>query len=224
MKRLLKKALYIYLAIASNIFAISKGQATIVVMDKTILNGGTLTGGCTDSTGATATANLIYTSDLVPKVANYRIGQSVAVYRSAFSLTNTGSGAATYNTSTGVFNMPTFAQYVPVINSNVTRALNSAYTVSATEPAFLCYSIQISVTLALSSLTGTVTLQYSTNGGSTYVSLPKVAFAPPAAGLGLLTSQIVQVNGYVPANALVKITTTTIAGITYTYSDGQETY
>lgn len=219
------KAIIILALIFANLFDAPHAQSgPLDIIGSMSIGGSIVVGGCADSTGATSADNTFYSSLMTGRVINWKLGQGNSIYRNALSLTTTGTGAATYNTGTGVFNMPTFTQYIPTISSNVTRALNSAFTVSTTQQAFLCYSVSVNVTLALSSLTGTVTLQYSTNGGSTYISLPKVAFTPPTAGLGILTSQIVQVNGFVPANALVRITTTTVSGITYTYSDGQETY
>lgn len=219
------KKIVLLLIIWTNIFDVQYAQSSpILITGSMVIGGGMVIGGCTDSTGATAADNTFYSSLMAGRAMNWKLGQSNPIYRAAFSLTTAGSGAATYSSSTGVFNFPTFAQYVPTVHDNTVRTLNSGFTVSATQLAFLCYSVQISVTLALSVLTGTVTLQYSTNGGTTYISLPKVAFTPLLAGLGLTTSQIVQVNGYVPANALVRIATTTISGVTYTYTDGQETY
>jgi len=206
--------------IFTNLFCYNYAQ--INVSDAIVLGGYNVNGAGNDPTMVTATANGLAS---VLAVRTFVRDSSGRYGRLAVSLTTTGtSGAASYSSSTGVFNVPNYTQYAPTVNSNVARSLNSAFTVSATYQAWVCYSVQISVTLAVSSLTGTVTLQYSTNGGSSYISLPKVAFTPAAAGLGLATSQIVQVNGYVPANALVKITTTTVSGVSYTYSDGQEVY
>lgn len=125
-------------------------------------------------------------------------------------------------------NQPTIpiALTIPILHDSVSRSLNTTYTITSTGsfPIFVCYSIQINVTLALSALTGSVYLQYSINGGTTWKSLPKVAFTPALAGLGLTTNQIVQINGFVPVGAIEKITTTTVSGITYIYQTGQETY
>lgn len=136
----------------------------------------------------------------------------------------TGKPSLATIATTGLYSDLIGAPSTQAINNNVSRSLNSSFTISATKMSFFNYSIRISVTISLSAGSGLVTPQYSTNGGSTWVSLPVVAYAPALTGIGLLTSQTVQVSGWVPANALVKITTTSATGVTYTYLDGQEIY
>jgi len=70
--------------------------------------------------------------------------------RNAISLTTTGSGAATYNSSTGVLNVPTPAGAVTPSQASATRSLNTIYQVSSTRPALAFYSVQCTITATIS--------------------------------------------------------------------------
>lgn len=143
----------------------------------------------------------------------------------SISLPNTGTSGTYEKTTTDAQGRIT-SGYNQIINNNVSRSLNSNYTISTTQESFVCYTIQINITIGLSASTGTTTLQYSTNSGSSWISLPEVSFNPPLLTIGLLTSQKLQVNGWIPANALVRILTATSGGgtTTFTYITGQERY
>lgn len=113
----------------------------------------------------------------------------------------------------------------PTIYNNPTRSLNTAFTISSTGEAWFCYSIQIAVTVTvtLNATQGTVTPQYSVNGGTSWVNLPTISYIPSLVGVGLLTSQVLQVNGFVPKGALVKLVTSG-TGATFTILNTQERY
>lgn len=140
--------------------------------------------------------------------------------RSSISLTTTGTGAATYNNSTGVLNIPTPSIPSVTQNDNVSRSLNTNYTVSASQRARLYYSVNISWNIAaLLSGSGSAFLEYSTNGGSSWVIINQVSKS-----IGLLTfagADDMNLNGEVPANALVRIRTSS-TNMTVSYVRGQE--
>lgn len=142
--------------------------------------------------------------------------------RTSISLTTTGTGAASYNNSTGVLNIPTNTGVSISINNAVARSLNSNYTISATRSANVTYSINISWNIAaLLSGSGTAFLEYSTNGGSSWVTVNQVSKS-----IGLLTfagADDMNLTGWIPVNALVRIRTTA-SNMTITYTTGQETY
>lgn len=193
--------------------------------------------------------------------------------RSAISLTTTGtSGAATYNNSTGVLNIPqyttptytagaginissnvisnaapdqtvtltagrgiiitgaypnfTISLVTPTINI-VSRALNTNFTPNTTKETYVSYSVTCSVTNPL--LVGTSTamayLEYSTNGGSTWV-LPSQNGNSSGVGvtvtLQLTNGQTGTLIGFIPANALVRIRTATTGTASVTYVTGTE--
>ena len=110
------------------------------------------------------------------------------------------------------------------------RPINgSTYTIGS-KGAWVNYSIRIQCnnTLLLTSAGGTVALQYSTNGGSTWVDVSQVENELNIALLGS-NSQCGVLSGFIPASAIVRMNTTiaTGAGIgstTATFVRGQENY
>lgn len=118
------------------------------------------------------------------------------------------------------------AIYTPTIYNNIIRSLNSNYIISNTNVSFFCYSANISVTLNLGNLNGAgrITPQYMASGTTSWVSLPYVENAPTVSGLSLLSSQTVQINGWIPAGATVRLLTSTTGLVSFTYSYGQEYY
>lgn len=124
-------------------------------------------------------------------------------------LSNNGS-AATWVNSPGA----------PTQNDNVSRTLNSNYTISASQRSRCSYSVNVTWSLAaLLSGSGAAFLEYSTDGGSNWVTVNNVGKS-----IGLLTfagADDLNLSGEVPANALVRIRTTS-SNMTVTYTRGQE--
>lgn len=150
--------------------------------------------------------------------------------RAAISLTTTGtSGAATYNNSTGVLNIPNYAVVAaPTINSAVSRSLSNAagstnqFTISTTRNARVYYSINVTWNIsALLSTASTILLEYSTNGGTNWITVNQVS---KNINLGLLQSgsDDLNISGEIPANALVRIRPSVSTNSTITYVTGQE--
>lgn len=122
----------------------------------------------------------------------------------------------------------TIANYVPAINS-VTRSIASSnYTISTTLQAFINYTIQISCTASIGgAASGSVTLQMSTNSGSTWTTIQTVANSNTvtlALTLNAVTVQTASLSGYIPANALVRMVSASSGTTTLTYLQGFETY
>lgn len=107
-----------------------------------------------------------------------------------------------------------------MFNNNVARSLNSNFTISSTRDVSVSYSVNAS--WALSSLLSgdaTVFLEYSTDSGSTWITINQVGKS-----LTLLTisgADDLNVTGKIPANALVRIRTTSTR-MTVSYVRGQE--
>lgn len=152
--------------------------------------------------------------------------------RTAVSLTTTGtSGAATYNASTGVLNVPNYAvPSVPArVQSPAVRALNTAFQVSTTRDALVNYSVQCTITASIAGgQSCDVILEIATDAaftanvqtlgiigtGQTYTLAVAIQGVQP---------QTAQVTGYVPAGYYARLRTVNVSGApTYSYRAGQE--
>lgn len=124
-------------------------------------------------------------------------------------------------------NAPEYNPYVPT-PIIVTRPINSTtYTISTTKQAFVDYNIVISCTATIGSASnGSVALQYSTNAGSTWTTVGTVSNSNTvslAIALNSVQASGIQLSGYIPANALVRMVQTIVGTTTISYSTGQET-
>lgn len=133
-----------------------------------------------------------------------------------FGMNTTGQPVIDFNPWTSLITIPT-------VHNTVSRSLNSAYTISATQQADVTYTIRIAYTVTgIAGSTGSVSLQYSTNAGSTYTTLSTVSNNVNL-GLALSGYNDYCLSGIVPANGLVKLTST-VTNATNTYQTGEETY
>lgn len=128
--------------------------------------------------------------------------------RAALSLTTNGtSGATTYNNSTGVLNVPVYSSaptFSQPSRSLSTTGSNNTFTISSTLPARVYYTINFTYALTLTTSNGQVDLDYSLNGGSTWVNVTSVSNVYSlAVTLSGNTNSVL--SGEVPANALVRI-------------------
>jgi len=107
-----------------------------------------------------------------------------------------------------------------IFNNNVARSLNTNYTISTTRDASVSYSINVSWTVAaLLSGNATAFLEYSINSGSSWITVNQTGKT-----LALLTfaaADDLNLSGNIPANALVRIRTTS-SNMTPAYTRGQE--
>lgn len=152
--------------------------------------------------------------------------------RSAVSLTTTGTGgAATYNSSTGVLNVPNYTPpTVPARSqSAATRALNTAFQVSANRDALVNYSVQCTITASIAGgQSCDVILEIATDAaftagvqtvgiigtGQTYTLAVAIQGVQP---------QTAQVTGYVPAGYYARLRTVNVSGApSYQFRVGQE--
>lgn len=152
--------------------------------------------------------------------------------RTAVSLTTTGtSGAATYNSSTGVLNVPNYTPpAVPARSqSAASRAFNTAFQVSATRDALVNYSVQCTITASIAGgQSCDVVLEIATDAaftaavqtvgiigtGQTYTLAIAIQGVQP---------QTAQLTGYVPAGYYARLRTVNVSGApVYSYRAGQE--
>lgn len=124
-----------------------------------------------------------------------------------FTITNTGLQSPTLST--------------PARTLSTTGA-NNTFTVSATRPCFVSYSINIAYALVLTTSAGLVDLDYSINGGSSWVPVASVSNAISIA-ITLSGNSSAIVCGWVPANALVRINRVTNTNTTIIITRQQET-
>jgi hypothetical protein len=140
----------------------------------------------------------------------------------------------TINSGTGISvsgSYPSFTisntSATPTITNSVSRSLNSNFTVSSSKNAYVTYTVACSATnpLLAGSSTANVYLEYSTNGGSSWVSVSQQSITSSVAlavSVALTQSQTNVVSGYIPANALVRLRSTTSGTASVTYITGQE--
>lgn len=115
---------------------------------------------------------------------------------------------------------------VPTI-ANTTRALNSNFTVSASKPATVTYSVTLSVTnpLLAGSSTASVFLEYSLDSGTTWTGVSRAintSSVALAVAVAITNVQTSVVSGVVPINALCRLRSTTSGTAVVTYVSSQE--
>lgn len=113
--------------------------------------------------------------------------------------------------------------------SSVTRPINSTtYTVSRTKNSRVYYTINITCTATIGSASsGSVSLQYSTNVGSSWIDIGNVKNSNTvtlALALNSITIQESQICGEIPINALVRMNQTSTGTTTISFVRGQEIY
>lgn len=140
---------------------------------------------------------------------------------------------ANYTAGDGITITGSFPNYTisltPLTINTVTRTTNSNYTVSSTKSSNVLYSITCTVTnpLLTGSSTATAFLEYSINSGSSWVLANQTGNSSGvgvAVAIQLTNGQTGLLGGTIPANALVRIRTTTTGSASVGSAIGQETY
>jgi len=148
--------------------------------------------------------------------------------RTAISLTTTGtSGAASYNSTTGVLNVPNYAVSAPTFNPAPARSLNTNYTISTTKNARVSYTVALTTTLSLLNLNSAarVYLEYSLDAGTTWISINSAGTSRAlsvAITIGLNETTYWNLVGEIPANALVRLRSVLSGSGTSTFDSGIE--
>lgn len=148
--------------------------------------------------------------------------------RAAISLTTTGSGAATYNSSTGVLNVPNNTAATPV-QASATRSLNTAFQVSSTRWSHVKYAVQQTITASIAGgQNGDVVLEMASDSAFTtnVQTLDINGFGQTytlAVALQGVQPQTTSVSGWVPPAYYVRIRPVNNTGTpAFLYRAGQE--
>ena len=102
-----------------------------------------------------------------------------------------------------------------------TTGSNNTYTISATKSAIVTYTINFSASLTLGTSNGRVTLDYSTDAGSTWTTISSVSQVF-GISITITTNQDMVLYGAIPPNALVRINRNSNAGVTIATGAQQE--
>lgn len=102
-----------------------------------------------------------------------------------------------------------------------TNGTNNTFTVSASRPSIVYYTINFSAALVLTTSNGAVDLDYSLNGGSTWVPVSTVSQVF-GTSITINTSQQLVLSGVIPANALVRINRVSNTNVTISITKQQE--
>lgn len=146
--------------------------------------------------------------------------------RTAISLTTTGtSGTATYNSTTGVLNIPNYTTSASTVNNTAVKTINGAgVQISTTKNTRVSYTIThtIALTLVLSSGSSMVFLEISPNN-TTWTSISQAGFSDAVAvAVALNKTSTNNVQGEVPAGWYVRLRAVTSGAGSAAYTVGQE--
>jgi hypothetical protein len=129
-----------------------------------------------------------------------------------------------FSTSTTKTEPKVYFEYRPIVVTNTTKALNTAYTPSTSRSVLVTYSSQITSTLSLSGgQSGSVTLQISDNTGANYVTVATTTNNNTGSlTLGLNTAQVQAgpLVGVVPPGCSYKLVSS--GGSSFSALTGQE--
>lgn len=163
------------------------------------------------------------TDGLLEGSSNFYFTNSRA--RLAINLTTTGSGAATYDSSTGNLNIPTNTPVALSFNNSATKTLNGAgVQLSTTRDAFVSYSITHNVVLTLAVLNGSsqAYLEISPNN-TTWTTISQAGFSRTLAlSLAINDSSVTNIQGVVPAGWYIRIRSVVSGGGSASFTFGQE--
>jgi len=102
-----------------------------------------------------------------------------------------------------------------------TTGTNNTFTISSTKCSTVYYTINFSVALTLTTSNGKVTLDISTDGGSSWTTLSSVSQVF-GTSITITTNQDMILSAMIPANALVRINRTNNSNVTVTLGSQEE--
>lgn len=149
-------------------------------------------------------------------ITNTAPDQTVSI-ASGTGISATGTYPSFTITNTGLLS-PTLSTPARVLS---TTGANNTFTISASRASYASYSINIAYALTLTTSNGQVDLDYSTNGGSSWVNVSSISNAITLA-ITLSGNSSAVLSGWIPANALVRINRVANTNTTITISRQQE--
>lgn len=117
--------------------------------------------------------------------------------------------------------------YDPIsINSNPGRSIsttgsNNTFTISSSRCSSASYTINFSASLTLATSNGRVTLDYSVDGGTTWITVASVSQVF-GGSVTITTNQDLVLHGIIPANGLVRINRVTATTVTISIGSQEE--
>lgn len=102
-----------------------------------------------------------------------------------------------------------------------TTGTNNTFTISSARCSAVYYTINFSVALTLTTSNGKVTLDISTDGGSTWTTLSSVSQVF-GTSITITTNQDMILSAMIPANALVRINRTNNSNVTVALGSQEE--
>lgn len=145
--------------------------------------------------------------------------------RSSISLTTAGTtGNASYDSSTGVLNVPNYALSRSFNNAAVKTINGAGVRISTTRDAFVTYTIThtIALTLLLASGSSQVYLEISTDNVN-WSTISQAGYSDGVAVAVALTKTTTNnIQGFVPANSYVRLRSIVSGGGSSAFTNGQE--
>lgn len=145
--------------------------------------------------------------------------------RSSISLTTSGTtGNASYDSSTGVLNVPNYALSRSFNNAAVKTINGAGVRISTTRDTFVTYTIThtIALTLLLASGSSQVYLEISTDNVN-WSTISQAGYSDGVAVAVALTKTTTNnIQGFVPANSYVRLRSIVSGGGSSAFTNGQE--
>lgn len=123
--------------------------------------------------------------------------------------------------------MPLYESLNRQYNNAPGRSLNTAFQISATNPARVSYTVSVYTTLSLLNLNSSanIDLQISTDGASNWNTINSAGVTRTLAvsiSVGLNDTTRFNIQGEVPAGYFCRLASTVSGGATATFASGQE--
>lgn len=171
------------------------------------------------------TQTTVLTSDQVTEALGYIPATNTVVSDKTVTMVSTNTVLLNVTQSYPEF---TLTPYAPTTQT-VTRAINgTTFQPSDSKMAWVYYTVRVNCVATIGGASsGTVSLQYSTDSGSTWIDVGQIENSNTvtlAIVLNSSTTLTGQISGVIPIGAIVRINQSSVGTTTITFIRGQETY